>query len=258
MIRYVALGAASTLSQIRWRQTVSKCLQATLGSLPLETPRAADAHSLRVNLANWAHPSARLPNFDRLFSVVDKAGDFRLVLSSRDWPLGGQSAYQILNRYQRLLPAPVGARTWLLELLPVAQTGDEELARSSTLDGWRWLHRLRPRPTEGLERAALLGESADDQDQALLDDTRDLAFFNTTSWWFLERHGLYALRSELERRFARMSGLALGLALTTRQPPAVAGLFEAITRGRTHSALGSTPWPHFNAPAAAPNWELAS
>jgi hypothetical protein len=85
-----------------------------------------------------------------------------------------------------------------------------------------------------------------------------LAFFNTASWWFLERHGLPAMRSELERRFERMSGLALGLALTTRQPPVVSGLFEAITHGRTHCALGSTPWLHFPAPAAAPNWELAS
>jgi hypothetical protein len=66
------------------------------------------------------------------------------------------------------------------------------------------------------------------------------------------------MRGELERRFERMSGFALGLALTTRQPPFVADWFDAITRGRAHSAPGSTPWPHFSAPAAAPNWELAS
>jgi hypothetical protein len=240
MIQTVTLSSLPNLSQIYCRQRASGYLKLNLPSLPLDAPRAAELPVLRLNLGNWQHPSARIPNFDRLFQRLDQGGDFRLVLWTHDWLVGVQSAYELLNRYQRLLPPPVGARTSLLEWLPAGTTPEQEQERRCAIDTWRWLHRLEPRPSEKRERAALFGGPADACDQAVLSDARDLAFFNTASWWLLEQRGQPLIWSELLLRVARMSERALCLALTTRQPPAISRMLEAILATRAELASYSS------------------
>jgi hypothetical protein len=241
MIQHVVLSALPTLTQIYSRQRACGYLKAQLRCLPLDSVGVAKMPELRLNLGNWQHPSARVPNFDRLFRRVDEAGDFRLVLWTQDWLVGVQSAYEILNRYQRMLPAPVHARGTLLEMLAPAATGEQELERLRAIDCWRWLHRLEARPNERLERAALLGGRGEASDTAVLSDARDLAFFNTMSWWFLEHRGQPATWSELLLRVGRMSELALCLALTTRQPPPISRMLEAILESRAGFASQRAP-----------------
>lgn len=241
MIQTVTLRAVPTLSQIHCRQRAGGYLKRNLPWLPLDAPAAAEMPVLRLNLGNWQHQSARIPNFDRLFRRLDQGGNFRLVLWTHDWLVGALSAYELLNRYQALLPAPLGARPHLLDLLPANVTGEPDLERRRLIDAWRWLHRLLPRPSEKLERAALLGEAADLGDEPLLSDARDLAFFNVASWWFLEHHGQPVVWSELLLRVARMSEPALCFALTTRQPPAITRMLEGMLDTRTlHSSHAAT------------------
>jgi hypothetical protein len=244
MIQTVTLRAVPTLSQIHCRQRAGSYLRRNLPWLPLDVPAAAELPVLRLNLGNWQHPSARIPNFDRLFRRLDQGGNFRLVLWSHDWLAGTHSAYELLNRYQALLPAPPGARTSLLDLLPANLTGEPELEHRRRIDTWCWLRRLRPCPSETLERAALLGGRPDLGDERVLSDAGDLAFFNVASWWFLEHREQPVVWSELFLRVARMSEDALCLALSTRQPPAITRMLEGIldTRMQLSSYSVARAW----------------
>lgn len=112
-----------------------------------------------VALPHWQDPRADIHNFDRLFEQLQREGDFRLVLWSRDWLEGVQPALELLNRYQRLLPLPLDYRPLrhLPELLSErrALATDFRAESGADEDAWRWLLRLAPHPSRSLELAAL-------------------------------------------------------------------------------------------------------
>jgi hypothetical protein len=112
-----------------------------------------------VVLSHWQHEQADITSFDRLFEQLQREGDFRLVLWSRDWLEGVQAALELLNRYQRLLPLPLDYRP--LPHLPELLSARRALFRDGQNEGragedaWRWLLRLAPEPPRAVELAAL-------------------------------------------------------------------------------------------------------
>lgn len=245
MIRDVRLRSLPTLSQVRQRDRAAAYLQDRLPGLPLYAG-APELPEVRIQLSDWQHERARIPNFDRLLRRLEAGGDFRLILAARDWLSGAQAAYEILNRYQRLLPGPrlaadqgqFAARCLALHgvLSPPSQ-GPTELERVGQLDCWCWLHRLEPVPPEELQLAALFGGDIYVAERELLRDARDLAFFNTRSWYLLEEQGYAASWTEVRRRVGRLSEAALCLALMTRQPPAISQMLEDMLDARGGHAV---------------------
>jgi hypothetical protein len=232
---------------------------------------------LEINLHDWQHWRANLRNFDRLFESMQRGSDFRLVLWSRDWLEGVQAAYEVLNRYQRLLPVP--AIPTALPCLPAVLEAHAQLhadndsveprRHACALDAWRWLLRLKPTASTGLQLAALfrylpleaarsalkpldittrdvgtmellLGHegSAGQAERALLHDADSLSFFCVDSWHHLEQHGALATQLHVARLLAGMSTSALCLALMTRQPPTINGMIDvALDVAPAHSEL---------------------
>ncbi|MES1186707.1 MAG: hypothetical protein ABUL60_23030 [Myxococcales bacterium] len=182
-------------------------------------PRAiGELQELKIDLATWSHPRASLEGFDRLFESVRKRGDFRLTLTARDWLAGAQSAVELLNRYQRLLPVSklrahaLGVR--FKAPSPPGAAGDAAEA-SHAHDTWRWAVRL-----SGSLSPGQLGSTR------LLQDAHDLAFFSNGSVQYLQQHGVAATYGKVRRCLSRMSDEAICHALTTRQPVLISQMIE--------------------------------
>jgi hypothetical protein len=116
-----------------------------------------------IGLGDWQHENAKLTGFDRLIESVRRGGEFRLVMWSRDWLDGAQSAIEVLNRYQRLMPLPndyeampkLNGVLAVHRLLHQPEQGAAPPVLARALDAWRWTLRLNPRPSPGLQLAAL-------------------------------------------------------------------------------------------------------
>lgn len=246
MIREIRLRAIATSSQLRQRDRAAVYLQGRLKCLPLHAATVSELPELRLKLLDWQHDLAHIPSFDRLLHSLEREGDFRLTLWTRDWLTGVQSAYELLNRYQRLLPLPFGtgvetsSASRLLELhtlLHPLTKGAAEQERVERLDCFRWVHRLEAFPSEQLQVAALFGGGVGSDDAGTLSDARDLTFFCTGSWQFLAEQGPFATWLEVRSRLARMSEAALCLALMTRQPPEVSHMLEVTLQERSGHAV---------------------
>lgn len=150
-----------------------------------------------IALPHWQHERANIHNFDRLFAQVQREGDFRLVLSSRDWLEGLQSALELLNRYQCMLPLPLDYRPLpqVLELLSGlhAAPADVQGGIRPDEDAWRWLIRLAAEPPRAVQLAALFHPAFVPQHG---NRTR-------TVWTALERQGFS--RAELSRMLELLS-----------------------------------------------------
>jgi hypothetical protein len=113
-------------------------------------------------LGDWQNARANVLGFDRLLESVRKQGDFRLVLGGKRWLRCVQPAFQILNRYQRLLPlptdlVPMPELSRVLEAHSTAFCGQRSATFQRSLDVWRWTLRLG-RPRAAVQLAALFGE----------------------------------------------------------------------------------------------------
>lgn len=118
-----------------------------------------------LTLEEWAQHEDLL-GYDRLIHRLESEGDFTLTLSCRDWQgIGAEAAFQVLSRYQRLLPVPPRVLQQFLELPAILAAHRElhsldlPLVRADydhALDTWRWLLRLSPDAGPALQLAALL------------------------------------------------------------------------------------------------------
>jgi hypothetical protein len=131
-----------------------------------------------IALGDWQHQEASLGGYDRLIENVRRQGDFCLVLSSRDWLEGVQSAFEVLNRFQRLLPLPAGYEPMpklngvlaVHRLLHQSQQGRAPHALTTALDAWRWTLRLNARPSVALQLAALFHDATGGQESSVPDE----------------------------------------------------------------------------------------
>jgi hypothetical protein len=224
--------------------------------------------TVRVSLHDWSHPSADVLAFDRLFASMQREREFGVVLWCTDWLVGSQSAVELLNRYQRLLPLPQGtvvprevetALAAYHQLFPFHDRA-ARARHEAGLDTWRWLLRLTPSAGLELQLAALfhdlaLGkleealqflaldrrvllrtvelalfydEPGRDLELAKLRTARSLSFLSLESWQFLRRHGPRATRTKAEQLLLAMDSAALCVAATTRQPPVVSDVLNAV------------------------------
>jgi hypothetical protein len=224
--------------------------------------------TVRVSLHDWSHPAADVRSFDRLFESMQREGECCLVLWCTDWLAGSQSAVELLNRYQRLLPLPSAAvvapeldmalRAYhaLFPLHDVASRERHEVG----LDTWRWLLRLTPRAGLELQLAALFHDLAlaqlettlqqlplqryarlrvvelslfydvpgRDPELAQLRAARTLSFLSLESWRFERRYGSHAARAKAEQLLLRLDSAALCAAAMTRQPRVVSDVLDAM------------------------------
>jgi hypothetical protein len=258
------LGEAEAFLRAKLR---SRVIRSSGQNVPRRGSRAPDwsTAELEVNLHDWHHWSANLRNFDRLIESMQRGSDFRLALWSRDWLVGVQAAYELLNRYQRLLPLPASPSALPCQRevlhahhqLHAPHDPIEYQRHACALDAWRWLLRMKPTASTGLQLATLFRhlplqvarsalrrfellprdvnhmellldqygtESA--AERAILEDVRGLSFFCVDSWHYLEQHGALATQLHVGRLLCGMSTSALCLALMTRQPPAINGMID--------------------------------
>lgn len=233
--------------------------------------------TVRISLHDWSHPAADVRSFDRLLESVRREGACSLVLWCTDWLAGSQSAVELLNRYQRLLPVPsgtvvppelgvaLGVYNALFPLHDAAARERHELG----LDTWRWLLRLTPRAGLELQLAALFhdlaladleatlqqlplqrcarlrtvelclfyDEPGRDRELGQLRTARTLSFLSLESWQFLRRHGARAARAKAEQLLLRLDSAALCVAATTRQPRVVSEVLDAALAARTKAQV---------------------
>jgi hypothetical protein len=235
--------------------------------------------TVRVSLHDWSHPAADVRSFDRLFESMQREGECCLVLWCTDWLAGSQSAVELLNRYQRLLPLPgaavvlpeldVALRTYyaLFPLHDVASRERHEVG----LDTWRWLLRLTPRVGLELQLAALFhdvalaelettlqqlplqrgtkqrivelslfyDEPGRDPELAQLRTARTLSFLSLESWRFERQHGARAARAKAEQLLRRLDNAALCAAAMTRQPRVVSDVLDAVLLANARGGCAS-------------------
>ena len=174
---------------------------------------------LKIDLATWSHPRASLRGFDRLVDSVRARGDFCLTLTARDWLAGAQSAIELMNRYQRILPEPKARKRASDAIFAARQATDfmceAEPESAHAQNMWRWAVRLSGTPSSG----SLASER-------LLQDAHDLAFFSNGSLDYLEQLGVAATYAKVRRCLSRMSEEAICHALTTRQPALISHMIE--------------------------------
>lgn len=224
--------------------------------------------SVRVSLHDWSHPAADVSSFDRLIESMQREREFCVVLWCTDWLAGAQSAVELLNRYQRLLPLPSGSLVPLEveaalltyhALFPQHDTAARE-RHEAGLDTWRWLLRLTPAASLELQLAALfhdlplaklervlqpLGqarrallrtvelalfydEPGRDAELAQVSRARSLSFLSLESWRFLRRYGARAARMKAEQLLVNLDSAALCVAAMTRQPKVVSDVLDAV------------------------------
>ena len=221
-IREVVLDGRKSPSERYFRQRAVNYLRRQLGCRRIRMSAHVPAPEVAISLADWRNRFADARSFDRLLSSVSKEGRYRLVIWTRDWLDGAYAALEVLNRYQRLLPIDRE------QSLPEVWEASEE-----AIDVWRWVLRLRPTASLDLQRAALVGDEAalrgaqSNDGLRLLRDAADISFFSMHSWHYLQTWGYEQTQSVVERRLSRMSDEALCHALGTRQPQAIADMFEA-------------------------------
>jgi hypothetical protein len=163
VIQEVVLRGLSAANQKRLLAYALSCLRRELRCESIVTRARVDLPEVRVALGNWQYCDADLLNFDRLLQSLENEGYFRLILTTPDWLEGTQSAFELLNRYQRLLPLPSGLKpipqltqvlaahsSLFVRDLPAARVG-----RDHGLDVWRWVLRLSAQTSMPLELAAL-------------------------------------------------------------------------------------------------------
>ncbi len=125
-------------------------------------PRA-ELTEVRIALHDWQNYDADLLSFDRLLQSLESQGDFRLILATSDWLEGTQAAFEVLNRYQRLLPLPSDLKPMpqlpqvlaAHRLLLAGNRPSARVSRDHGLDVWRWVLRLSPQASRPLQLAAL-------------------------------------------------------------------------------------------------------
>jgi hypothetical protein len=217
-IREVVLLGLPLAQEQGFLQEAARYLQRQFG-IKMRSRAVGELPDLRIDLATWSHPRASLEGFDRLIESVRRRGDFRLTLTARDWLSGAQSAVELLNRYQRLLPVSklraqaFGSRFKALSTLGSA--GDASPEATQAHDTWRWAVRL-----SGSLAPGQLGSTR------LLQDAHDLAFFSSGSVRYLHELGVAATYGKVRRCLARMSDEAICHALTTRQPRVISQMIE--------------------------------
>jgi len=196
----------------------------------MQARHVLDLPPLKIDLATWSHPRASLNGFDRLIDSVRAQGDFRLVLTARDWLGGGQSAVELLNRYQRLLPLPnPEARKRAIDAIFAARQAAGSVAEANPESAqaqnmWRWAVRLCCAPSSGSPTGT-----------QLLQDAHDLAFFSNGSLEYLEELGVTATYAKVRRCLSRMSDEAICHALTTRQPALISYMIEETLASMSRS-----------------------
>jgi hypothetical protein len=264
-------------------------LQRELGCDAIRARAQLTLPDLCIGLHDWSHSGVDLLGFDRMMAASANAGEFRLVLWSRDWHDSLVPCWELLTRYQHLLPIPESCSS--LQRVKQALAAhrlihplDEPRAQRSyehALDTWRWLLRLDPGAELGLQLAALFHEagapdsgcvtdagsalrvsrkrlsaraacraleplslqpqvlaamvghimgdgSSSARDQQLLRDADALSFISRSTWHYLQQHGARATTRRVAEAFSSMSDVAACLALMTRQPHALSGMFEAV------------------------------
>lgn len=228
--------------------------------------------TVRISLHDWSHPAADVRSFDRLFDSVQREGACCLVLWCTDWLAGSQSAIELLNRYQRLLPVPnvvvppeLGAALRLYDALFPSSDVVARERHEVGLDTWRWLLRLTPEAGPELQLAALFHDLAlteleatlqqlslqrgarsrthelclfyeepgRDRELGQLRSARTLSFLSLESWRFLQRHGERAARAKAEQLLLRLDSAGLCAASTIRLPRVVSELLDARLITRT-------------------------
>jgi hypothetical protein len=236
--------------------------------------------TVRISLHDWSHPAADVRSFDRLLESTQREGECSLVLWCTDWLAGSQSAVELLNRYQRLLPLPSTAvvppeldtalRTYHALFRPYAGAARER--HDLGLDTWRWLLRLTPGAGLALQLAALFHDLAVGELETLLEPlplprstkrrtvelslyydelgrdpeltqlrtARALSFLSLESWRFERQHGTSAVRAKAQQLLLRLDSEALCVAATTRQPRAVSEVLNAVLI--THEPAGTSVW----------------
>jgi len=163
VIQEVVLRGASTANERRLLGYARSYLRRELRCEAILTHPRGQLTELRLALRDWQYHAADLRGFDRLFQSLENQGNFRLILATADWLEGTQSAFELLNRYQRLLPLPFDP----IEMPQVRQVlavhrqllaGDDpapRIARDHGLDVWRWVLRLHADAPTPLQLAAL-------------------------------------------------------------------------------------------------------
>jgi hypothetical protein len=254
-------------------------LRRQLGSDVVRDESQLRLPSVRVSLHDWTHPAADVRSFDRLFDSMQREGECSLVLWCTDWLAGSQSAVELLNRYQRLLPLPSAAivppeldtalRAYHQLFRPYEGAARER--HDLGLDTWRWLLRLAPRASLSLQLAALfhdlsLGEletlleqlplarsgrvrtvelslfyeePGRDPELGHLHTARALSFLSLESWSFERQHGASAVRAKAQQLLLRLDNAALCLAATTRQPRVVSEVLNAVLIANERAGMGS-------------------
>lgn len=163
VIREIVLRGASAPGEQLHLQRAQHHLRRELSCDVIHTFPRSGVPEVVVGLHDWQNPRANVLGFDRLLASVCRYGDFRLVLRGKRWLRCFQPAFQILTRYQRLLPLPAGLPVMsdlsrVLEAHAAAFAGRSSTGFERSLDIWRWTLRLGRGPRAAVQLAALFGE----------------------------------------------------------------------------------------------------
>jgi hypothetical protein len=163
VIREIVLRGAPAPGEQLHVQRAQVYLRRELSCDVIHTVPRCAVPEVVLGLHDWQNPRANVLGFDRLLASTRKYGDFRLVLRGKRWLRCFQPAFQILTRYQRLLPLPAELPV-MPELSRVLEAHSAAFAERSSqgfersLDIWRWSLRLGRAARAAVQLAALFGE----------------------------------------------------------------------------------------------------
>jgi len=163
LLNRVTLKGGLLAKQRRDLDWAARKLQADLLCESISTEPRSDATEFGLSLEMWRRGDAELSNFDRLLHYVEYQSNVDLTLTSFDWDCDVQSAFELLTRYQRLLPLPPKLRRLpqlqgVLDAHRAVHDPSKPLVRADfdhSLDTWRWVLRLCPEASAPLQLAAL-------------------------------------------------------------------------------------------------------